>query len=92
MGQRGSNAAGLHQWDEEGNMILLRGGDPQFFGVRTQLERVFHQREENKGKQFFFVSLFSRGCWSSRDNLFIEWVIRLSKGFSKGRAVLDRFS
>ena len=54
MGQRGSNAAGLHQWDEEGNMILLRGGDPQFFGVRTQLERVFHQREENKGKQCFF--------------------------------------
>jgi hypothetical protein len=72
-------------------LIKIRGGDPQFFGVQTQLERVFIEEKEIRGNNFFVVSLFSRGCWSSRDNLFIEWVIRLSKGFSKGRAVWTGF-
>ena len=89
---RGNNAAGLHQWDEGGNMILLRGGDLQFFGVRTQLERVFIEEKEIRRNSFFVISLFNWGCWGSRNNLFIERVIRLDKGFSKERTALDRFS
>ena len=50
---RGSNAAGFHQWDEEGNKILLGGVGSQIFGVQTQFGKVFHRRGDDGEKQLF---------------------------------------
>ena len=55
---RGSNAAGLYQWDEVGSRILLSGGDLQFFGVQTLLEKVFLRRVGGEEKQLFCCFCF----------------------------------
>ena len=54
---------------------------------KLNLEKFFTVEEMMGRNSFFVVSLFNWDCWFSKDNLFIIWVIRLNKGFSKGRTV-----
>jgi hypothetical protein len=39
------------------------------------------------GRNGFGLSGFNRGCWSSRDYLFIKWIVIIGEGFSKGGAL-----
>ena len=50
---------------------------------KLNLKKFFSEEEVMRRNSFFVVSLFNRGCWSSRDNLFIKRVIGLCEGFSK---------
>jgi hypothetical protein len=50
------------------------------------IEKFFSVKGEI-GRNGFGLSGFNRGCWSSRDYLFIKWIVIIGEGFSKGGAL-----
>ena len=53
--------------------------------------KFFYIKKMERRNNFFVVSMFNRGCWGSRNNFFIKWIIGFREGFSKGTA-LGRFT